>query len=659
MPYRFKLSPSFVESYKTKKIPWDFLGEFTFYRTYSRVVEAEDDIPCHKEEWWETVLRVVEGCFQVQKDHCAQLKLPWKNTKAQKSASIMYDKIFNFKFSPPGRGLWIMGTDFIRAHGGSSLMNCAFISTEQIDTRFSFPFCWAMDALMLGVGVGFDTRGAGKLKIQAPVGYQDFIIPDSREGWVESVQLLLDAFFQGRTLPLLDYALIRPEGAPIKGFGGVASGPAPLHEMHTNLKIFLSSKIGETLTSVDIVDLFNHIAVCVVAGNVRRSAQVALGDINDVDYFTMKDPGRFSKELMSHRWASNNSVFAPVGLSFEDYVRLASSIEKNGEPGIVWLKNAQDYGRMVDPPDYADKNAKGVNPCGEQTLEDAEMCNLCETYPSHHDSYEEYQETLKYAYLYAKTVTLVNTQWPETNAVTMKNRRIGVSQSGIIDAFNRHGRYEMLQWCDKAYKYLRHMDQVYSDWLCIPRSKKITSVKPSGTVSLLAGVSPGIHSPHAEYYIRRIRIPSNSVLINILLDAGTPLEYSKYGSEEQRMKTLVAEFPIHSPYFDRGKKNVSLWEQIKNVADYQRWWSDNNVSVTVTFQESEVEDIPRVLESFQDSLKAVSFLPYENDYEQAPYEEITKEEYELRVAKISQPDYKRFLEVPAGEKFCDGGACLV
>ena len=147
----------------------------------------------------------------------------------------------------------------------------------------------------------------------------------------------------------------------------------------------------------------------------------------------------------------------------------------------------------------------GFNPCSEQQLHDGECCCLVETFPAKHDSYEDYVKTLKCAYLYGKTVTLVNTHWPETNAMMLKNRRIGLSQSGIVQAFNKHGRRQMLDWCDNAYTHIQELDKEYSDWLCVPKSVRTTSIKPSGTVSLLNGSTPGIHFPENEYYIRRIR----------------------------------------------------------------------------------------------------------------------------------------------------------
>ncbi len=642
----FTLDEEFLNKFKGKQPDWGPLGYITYKRTYARIIEKEN----RKEEFWETIRRVVEGCYSIQKEHCIKLSLPWTDEKAQHSAQIMFEKIWNFKFLPPGRGLWMMGTEFIARHGSMSLNNCGFASTEDINLKYSKAFEFVMDALMLGVGVGFDTKGAEKITIKQPKeGNFDFQLPDSREGWVESLKLLLEAYFLGKQAPHYDFSLIRTAGEPIRGFGGIASGPEPLKQMLEDVQKILESRIGQKITSVDIVDIMNHIGKCVVAGNVRRSAEIALGDPADLDFVTCKQD---EKALYSHRWASNNSVFAVRGL---DYSFIANQIAVNGEPGVFWLENAKAYSRMGDTPDFKDKKAAGVNPCGEQTLESFELCCLVETFPSRHESYEEFQETLKYAYLYSKSVTLVNTHWQETNAVMLKNRRMGISQTGIIEAFVRHGRRKILEWCGRGYNYLQELDEQYSGWLCIPRSIKITTVKPSGTVSLLPGVPPGIHYPHSEYYIRRIRLSNNSDLIKHIQNAGYKIEDDLYSPN-----TVVAEFPIHEKFFDRSKNEVSIWEQAENAAAYQKYWSDNQVSITITFQEDEADQIKHVLECYEDKLKSVSFLPIkEHGYKQAPYEEITKEQYEVTISKLSSFNLDETRDRAIGEKFCDSDRCEV
>ncbi|MHA1338376.1 MAG: ribonucleoside-triphosphate reductase, adenosylcobalamin-dependent [Promethearchaeota archaeon] len=644
---KFVLPEEFIDKYRWKQPAWGPLGYITYKRTYARKIENEN----RTEEFFETVKRVVEGCYSLQKEHALKLGLPWDEEKALASAKKMYEKIWNFKFLPPGRGLWVMGTPFIDKHGSMALNNCGFVSTEDIDVKGSMAFQWCMDALMLGVGVGFDTKGAGKIIIKRPTRSNNvFRIPDSREGWVKALGKVLDGYFWGQSIPIMDYSLIRPAGVPIKGFGGVASGPEPLKQMLEDVSKLLDERVGQPIKSSDIVDIFNMIGKCVVAGNVRRSAEIALGSMDDEEFIKLKQD---KEKLMHHRWASNNSVIAKVGM---DYTPLIENIAKNGEPGIFWLENARKFSRMDGQPDWKDKNVKGVNPCGEQSLESYELCCLVETFPSRHESYEEFEDTLKYAYLYAKSVTLLNTHWPVTNAVMLKNRRIGTSQSGIIDAFVRHGRRTILEWCKKGYNYLRKLDAKYSDWMCIPRSIKITSVKPSGTVSLLPGVSPGIHYPHAEYYIRRIRIAKNSELIPILKEAGYKIEKDAYNPDH----AYVVEFPIHEKYFDRSKKDVSIWEQFQNAADYQRYWSDNQVSITVTFKKEEIKEIKRCLECFEDKLKGVSLLPIvEHGYKQPPYEEITKEQYEKMVKNIKPLNLVKINEKAVGEEGCETDVCLL
>lgn len=642
----FKLDETFMENFKGKQPDFGPLGLITYKRTYARFIENEG----RKEDFWETIRRVVEGCYSIQKEHCIKLSLPWSDSKAQRSAQMMFTKIWNFKFLPPGRGLWMMGTEFIARHGSMSLNNCGFASTEDINLKYSKAFEFVMDALMLGVGVGFDTKGAGKITIKKPSEESlKFQIPDSREGWVEALKKVLEAFFLGKPVPEFDFSLIRLAGKPIRGFGGIASGPTPLKDMLIDIQKLLEARIGQKILSIDILDIMNLIGKCVVAGNVRRSAEIALGEATDFDFITSKQD---EKKLYSHRWASNNSVFAFKGL---DYSFIADQIAINGEPGIFWLDNAKAYSRMGDKPDYKDKKAAGVNPCGEQTLESFELCCLVETFPSRHDSYEEFQETLKYAYLYSKSVTLVNTHWQETNAVMLKNRRMGVSQTGIIEAFVKNGRRTMLEWCEKGYNYLQNLDEQYSGWLCIPRSIKITTVKPSGTVSLLPGVPPGIHYPHSEYYIRRIRISKNSDLIEPIKKAGFFIEDDLYSPN-----TVVVEFPVHEKYFERSKNEVSIWEQAENAADYQKYWSDNQVSITITFQPEEANQIKHVLECFEDKLKSASFLPIkEHGYKQAPYEEISQERYEEITSKIEPLFLDETKDRAIGEKFCDSDRCEI
>lgn len=685
----FKLSEKFIEQYKDRQPEWGFgvFSYITYKRTYARINQDGTT-----EEFWQTLQRVVEGVFNTQKEHCESLNLIWDGRRAQKSAQVMFEKMWHFKFLPPGRGLWAMGTDAIKKKGGAILNNCAFISTEEIAHDFTNPFCWTLDMLCLGVGVGFDTLGAGKLEIRKPKENSGlkYVVPDTREGWVEALRLLLKAFEDGSEIPLYDYSLIRPMGVPIKTFGGTSSGYEPLERLLTSTNELLRSRIDQKISSVDIVDIMNFIGRCAVAGNVRRSAELALGLPDDTAFIECKNPEKYQFELNDRRWASNNSIAVDVGI---DYTKFANMTAKNGEPGYIWLGNTRKFGRTKDEPNYIDSNIKGFNPCSEQPLESYELCCLVEVFPAHHATKEEFFDTLKYAYLYAKTVTLIPTHDARTNAVLLRNRRIGTSLSGIEQAkkkFGVHRFYE--EFCDEGYKILKNWDKVYSNWLCIPRSIKITTVKPSGTVSLLAGATPGMHASHSQYYFRTIRLSHDSALIQPLLDAGYRIEYGatewkkEYSSREYASSakewaenihmfpisrahwpisnfqgTLVAYFPIKEKNFTKSKEDQSIWEQVSNAAKLQEYWSDNGVSCTVTFKDSEAHEIKTVLEHFEDKLKAISFLPLNNHgYVQAPYITITVEEYNNAIAHLKEIQLTALHQKDKSEdKYCEGDRCVI
>jgi adenosylcobalamin-dependent ribonucleoside-triphosphate reductase len=688
---RFRLTQKFLAEYEGKQPNWGFgdLSYFVYKRTYARIKEDGS-----QEEFFDTVKRVVEGCFQIQLDHCSKLGLPWDGMRAQKSAQKMFQKIWEFKFSPPGRGLWVMGTPIVDKIGSAALNNCAFISTKNIsDHDMAQPFAWACDMLMLGVGVGFDTLGAGKVSIATQDGTTTYVIDDTREGWVESIRVLINSYLtprsQGESSPsvVFDYSKIRPAGTPIKGFGGTASGPEPLKNGHEEIRSCLNSLVGKKITSTAIVDIMNMIGKFVVAGNVRRSAELAIGTIEDTEYITMKDPIAHSKELMSHRWASNNSVFAKPD---DDFTNLIPSIAKNGEPGLIFLDNAKHYGRFVDGINTKDSpyydNVAGFNPCAEQSLEHGEMCCLVETYPANHESADEFIETIKYAYLYAKSVTLLPTHDPLANSVMLRNRRIGLSQSGIQQAIKKFGYSNYCKdFADEAYDMVRHWDKTYSRWLGVPTSIKVTTVKPSGTVSLLAGATPGVHCTHSEFYYRTVRVAANDPNVPSLLKANYRIEVSvvdnaklvrekilKEGEETTVIvtnellpalinvgATLVVYFAIKENNFTKSKYDISLWEQLYLVRELQNLWSDNSVSCTITFKPEETKDLGLAIKFVAPYVKTLSFLPLDNHtYQQAPYQSITEEQYNTYMDKLKTLKLRSKNE-SSGEKYCTNDTCVI
>jgi len=652
----FALTPAFLDKYSRRKAPFGFngLGELVYMRTYSRLKANGKN-----EKWHETVQRVVEGTYRMQQRHIEAQGLGWNAWKAQHSAQEMFDRIWNMKFLPPGRGLWAMGTPITEEKGlYAALNNCAFVSTKNLKEDLSKPFTFLMDASMLGVGVGFDVKGAGSLIVKGPAENrrsESFVVPDTREGWAESLRLLLDSHFLGTAPVIFDYSQVRVAGEPIKGFGGTSSGPQPLVDLHTKVDAILTENQGSPITITTITDIMNLIGVCVVAGNVRRTAEIVFGPADSDEYVDLKNY-EVNPHRMEYGWTSNNSVFAELGM---DYGPTAERVRLNGEPGYAWLENMRNYGRMADAPDYKDHRAVGGNPCLEQTLESYELCCLVETFPANHESMEDYLKTLKYAYLYAKTVTLGKTHWPETNRVMLRNRRIGCSMSGIAQFVTRNGLDEMRRWMDSGYQEIQRLDEEYSDWMAIPRSIKTTSIKPSGTVSLLAGATPGIHYPESQFYYRRVRLGINSNLVGPLEKAGYHIEPC-VGAEDT---TLVVTIPVSLGDEMRTIAEVPMWEQLSMAAVAQRWWADNQVSCTVSFDpETEGSQIPHALDFFQYHLKGISFLPRIDygAYPQMPYEAITAETYHDEVAKLGRLSFARMSgEDSVAERFCDTDVCAI
>jgi len=668
--FSFKLTDEFVSDYRKKQAPFGYtdvagnsVGEITFLRTYSRLKEDGT-----KETWADVCERVTNGTYSLQKDYAKQQRLPWSDAKAQASAKEFFSRLFDLKWTPPGRGLWVMGTDIVNVQKNSAaLQNCAFVSTnEMTKNNPAKPFNFLMEASMLGVGVGFDDKGADKgFEIYAPGAPQTYDIPDTRQGWAESLAAVINSFLKpGQPSWDFNYDQVRPYGEPIKTFGGTASGPEPLMKLHNGIRKIFLGREGEQLTRKDIADIGNMIGVAVVAGNVRRSAELLIGRIDDEDFLNLKNAERFPErnsydaEAPGWAWMSNNSVEVSVGTDFSPIV---DGIIRNGEPGVIWMDQSRKYGRLKDAPNNKDHRVVGYNPCAEQSLESFEMCTLVETYLNRHESLEDFKRTLKFAYLYAKTVTLLPTHWEETNAIMQRNRRIGTSISGIANFADNNGIPVLKQWMDEGYDTVKSYDEVYSEWLGVRPSVKMTTVKPSGTVSILAGESPGVHwTPGGEYFLRAIRFKNSDPMLPLFKMANYRVE----PASEDPTGTSVVFFPIKAGA-KRAERDVSIFEKMALAATAQRYWSDNSVSVTVTFDpETESKHVGTVLHMYDGQLKTVSFLPSGNHvYPQMPYTQIQKEEYEEYALQLFSIDfagvYAGMAADAVGEAYCSTDACEV
>jgi ribonucleoside-triphosphate reductase len=661
----FRLPEDFIAQYMNRVVDWGFpcgggnsLGEINFLDKYSRL-KADGT----KERWYECCRRVVEGTYTILKNHCKKNRTPWDEDRAIDAAEEMYDRLFCFKWTPPGRGLWMMGSEFVFEHGSAALQNCAFVSTKDLDMDPILPFTRLMEMSMLGIGVGFDTRGAGKARLYQPAGKTEtYVIPDSREGFFASVDRLLRSYLTPHRRPVkFDYSKIRPEGSPIKGFGGTTSGPEPLRILHEMLVRLLDDRDGQFLTDKDITDIQNLEGKCVVSGSVRRSAEIAFGDPDSQSFIDLKNPKVNPERMGDDGWGylSNNSVFAKVGGNYDN---LVPRIAGNGEPGLFYLELAQQYGRMVDPPNGKDHRALGANPCVEQTLEHLELCTLVETFLNRHDDLEDYKRTIKVAYLYAKAVTLMSTHWPDSNEVMQRNRRIGCSITGIAQFLEGHDWNVLRQWCDQAYTEIQFRDNQYSDWLGVRESIKTTSVKPSGTVSLLGGATPGVHWPVSSHtYIRRIRFRATDPKVELFRQAG----YNVEPDVGDPLFTVVVDFPTEGPNV-RNEHEVSVWEKISLAALMQEYWADNQVSATITFSEAEQGQIGPILAAFEGRLKSISFLPLQkpgkSSYAQLPYEAVTQKRFAQLTKGVTRINTEALYSIAVdaeGEKYCANDVCEV
>ena len=736
------LDQGYIDQVKQTVTPhWGELGWVTYKRTYARWLPEKN----RSENWDETVKRVIEGNINLDprlKDSPANEVVD----ELTNEAKDLFKLVYGLGATPSGRNLWVSGTDY-QKRNGDSLNNCWFIAIRpqqygdshivpdylgQKQKAVSMPFSFLFDQLMKGGGVGFSVVQDNIKKIPAvdnkidlavvidkkSASYADSVklgatdkaewakqnedksdyiyynLPDTREGWVLANARLIDMHFnqtnsENKTKLVLDISRIRPYGAKIHGFGGTASGPMPLVEMLFDINNIINNRVNSNLTSVDCTDICNLIGKTVVAGNVRRSAELALGTNTDQDFITMKQD---KDKLYHHRWASNNSV--AIDSNFNEYEPIANGIRENGEPGVVNLDLSRNYGRIIDGYQKdIDGDVEGTNPCGEISLGNGEPCNLFEVFPyiAEQENWD-LKDVFRLATRFAKRVTFSDYDWEISRNIIYKNRRIGVSMSGIQDwLLNDLGHRVVTGFEDAtdeetgekikkpiydpqgikmvtaAYQAVIDADKEYSKTLNCNESIKHTTVKPSGTVAKLAGASEGMHFHYAGYLIQRIRFQASDPLLKALDACGYYSEPDIYSPN-----TTCVEFPLRAAHADSknfaSAGTVSIEEQFATQAFLQTYWSDNAVSCTVTFQSNEGDKITPLFEQYRHVIKSTSLLPYYGgSLKQAPKEPIDKVKYEERKAEITgdvaqvfaeQNDDQKDLEL-VDQTDCESGACPV
>jgi adenosylcobalamin-dependent ribonucleoside-triphosphate reductase len=677
----FRLSDSFLEEFKHSEPDWTVEGYLTYLRTYSARITDSVTGQERNEKWWETCRRVVEGAMSIAVWHLRKFEvdaevLPLKYEALYAQAKDMFRSMFQMKWTPAGRGLQHMGRkDVIWEKGAAVLNNCSFVSTANIHNDFTYPFLYLMDMSMLGVGTGFDVSGADTVSWCDPdLSFGcTHVVEDTREGWCALLKRILDSFVGNGYFPhFIDYRKVRPLGAPLATMGGVASGPGPLKTMVAELLSVIGSPVVGVeiepemvhygyrdltipkhgyFSSTDIVDMMNIIGKCVVSGGIRRTAEISLGSFEDKAFLDLK-----TDEVKLNAWRSfsNNSIVTDRLLRYEECQEMGERTAKRGDPGAYFRCNARAWGRTEEKALY--DWVIGTNPCAEQQLLDKEMCNLVETVPWRHDSIADYLNTLRSAFLYAKIVSLLPTHRPEVNVIQEKNHRVGVSATGVFMAYQKFGRETYLhEYCEKGYRELETFDGTVSRFFDVPFSVRRTSVKPSGSVSLVLGVTSGIRAPEGPFYHRLIQFEQTSPLLSVLREAGYRIEKSVYTPS-----SYCVYFPVKVPDCVRGVDDVSAAEQIEMVKDMQRYWADNMVSNTIEYQQHEIPLLGDLIFKAQGEVKSLAFISRQHGFEQAPFQRITEEQYNEAMKGIKPIDFSSLhgtVVHEIDERGCDGASC--
>jgi adenosylcobalamin-dependent ribonucleoside-triphosphate reductase len=611
------LEQSFVDSYKTKTPPWGFggLGEIVYLRTYSRPVEGTD----RNETWVETVQRVIEGAVGIG--------VPY----TQQQAETLFDHMFYLRCSMSGRALWQLGTPLVKQFNGTSLNNCYFTNIEKVED-----FELLFDYLMLGGGVGFSVERSKihdlpKIKAGVTVTHErtndaDIIVPDSRQGWRRLLHSVLKSYFETGKSFTYSTILVREFGARLKTFGGTASGPGSLIDGIEDICKVLDNRAGKKLRSIDVLDICNIIGRIVVSGSSRRSAQIAIGDPDDVLFLRAKNWG--SGEIPAWRANSNNSIYA----DYYDHIlpELWKGYQGNGEPyGLLNRRLSRKFGRIGEA--RPDNSIEGFNPCAEIALGDGESCNLATLFLPNIESYEQFVEVSELLYICQKQITRMDYPYEKTTQIVRKNSRLGQSITGILQA-----NEEQLSWLKKGYEALDAYDVAYSEANGFPRSVRLTTVQPSGTLSLLPGITPGIHPAYARFYTRRVRFSAADKLVDACRKRGYKVQWEIGLDGREDHTKYVVDFPCMSPENAVLAKDMTAVDQLEWVKKMQSEWADNAVSVTVYYRKEELDEIRAWLAAHYDtSIKSVSFLLHaDHNFPLPPYEEITEDEYKKAVSKI-------------------------
>jgi len=636
------------------------LGEFVYYRTYSKWIDEE----ARRETWIETVDRYI-----------AFMKQNLGDKLSDKEYEEVREGILNQEAMPSMRLLQFAGK--AAASTNVCAYNCSFTAPEKFQDLAEI-----MYISMCGTGVGFavESRNVQKfpqIKTQTGKKLEAHVIPDSKEGWADSLTIGMNAWAEGNDIEF-DFSLLRPAGARLKTMGGKSSGPDPIRRLLSFTRKVMLSRQGKRLRNIDLHDIICTIADCVVAGGVRRSAMISLSDLDDAEIRDSK-MGAFYNTEPQRMLANNSAVYIqkPSNVEFmEEWMALMKS--GSGERGIFnrgSLANTLPERRLKllreKHPDYFDAEKKtiigymGTNPCGEIILQPKQFCNLSEVVARSDDTLESLTRKIRLAAIlgtYQSSLThfpYLSKEWAERCA---EERLLGVSITGQWDSPVVRSPKVLAKLRDEALRINRE----YAKKFGISASTCITCVKPSGTLSQTVDCSSGMHPRHAPYYIRRIRISATDSLFKMLRDQGVPF-HPEVGQSAENATTYVLEFPIASPPGSIYRNNITALDQLEHWKIVKNNYTDHNPSVTVSVGENEWIAVADWVYRNWDICGGLSFLPRDNHvYQLAPYEAIDEKTYTELSRRLAHIDYSKIITYEKTNELdvkkelaCVGGVCEV
>jgi ribonucleoside-diphosphate reductase alpha chain len=644
---------------ESKKYFRNSLGEFVYYRTYSRWIDREH----RRETWIETVDRYVHFMKENLKDKLT----------AEEYAEIRMG-ILKQEAMPSMRLLQFAGPAARRSN--VCAYNCSYVAPETFKDLAEI-----MYISMSGTGVGFSVESKNvqkfpQIAFQTGEVLPTYVIPDSKEGWADAFILGTKAWTEGKDINF-DFSKLRPAGARLKIMGGKSSGPEPLRRLLSFTREKMFARQGRRLRNIDVHDIICTIGDCVVSGGVRRSAMISLSDLDDNDIRDAKK-GQFYLNEPQRMLSNNSAVYnkKPTNAEFmEEWVALMQS--GSGERGIFnrgslaktlparRIKALKENKNYFDPAGETIVGSIGTNPCGEIILQSKQFCNLTEVVARAEDDEESLLRKARLATIlgtYQASLThfpYISKEWKEH---CEKERLLGVSISGQWDCPVLGNKDVLARLKDVTIK----TNAEFSKRLGVNASTCITCVKPSGTLSQTVDCSSGMHPRHAPFYIRRIRISATDTLFKMLKDQGVPY-HPEVGQSAENATTYVLEFPVKAPQGSVYKNDLSAIDQLEHWKLVKVNYTEHNPSVTISVGEDEWIAVANWVYEHWDIIGGLSFLPRDNHvYQLAPYETIDEARYEELSKRLAHIDYSKIITYEKQDELdlkkelaCAGGVCEI